>query len=81
MKMITKEKMNILVFDKDENNYMDGKIIKSKEVICPECNEGILISIKDYKINLNGCKNNHKKYNILLDEYENTQNIDLSKIK
>ena len=65
-----RKKMNILVFDKDENNDMDGKIIKSKEVICPECKEYILISIKDYKINLTQCKNNHIKKNILLETFE-----------
>ena len=43
--------MQILVFDKNENNNKEEKIIKSKEVICPECKENILISIKDYKIN------------------------------
>ena len=36
--------------------------------------------IKEQKINLYGCKNNHKKENIKLDEYMKTQNIDLSKI-
>ena len=36
--------------------------------------------IKEHKINLYGCKNIHKKENIKLDEYMETQNIDLSKI-
>jgi len=76
-----RKKMQILVFDKNENNNIEEKIIKSKEVICPECKENILISIKDYKINLTQCKNNHIKNNILLDEYEATQKINLSKIK
>ena len=53
-------------------------IIKSKEIICPKCNENILIKIDNYKINLFNCKNNHNIDNILLNEYEN--NIDISKI-
>ena len=39
------------------------------------------MKIKDYKIELYDCKNNHKIDNILLEEYENTQKIDISKIK
>ena len=56
-------------------------IIRSKNIICPECKENIRIKIEDYKIKLYGCKNNHNLDNILLEEYEDTQNIDISKIK
>jgi hypothetical protein len=52
----------------------------SQDVICPECGDNILIDIKDFKINLFGCKNDHKKVNILLNKYENMQKIDLTKI-
>ena len=41
-------------------------IIKSKEIICPKCNENILIKIDEYKINLYNCKSNHEINNILL---------------
>ena len=72
----------VLVYNKDKNsNNIETKIIKSKDIICPECKENILINIKDYRINLNECKNNHSRNNIKLEEYENTQKIDLSKIK
>ena len=56
--------MNILV---NENNktIIKENIIKSKEVICPKCNENILIKINEYKINLFDCKNNHEINNIL----------------
>ena len=76
-----RKKMKILVYDKEENINNNENIIKSKDVICPECKENILINIKDYRINLYDCKNNHIKNNILLEEYENTQKIDISKIK
>jgi len=56
-------------------------IIRSKNIICPECKESIRIKIEDYKIKLFGCKNNHNLDNILLEEYEDTQYIDISKIK
>ena len=71
--------MNILVFDENENN-INEKIKESKEIICPECKENILINLNDYKINLFDCKNGHNYNNILLNKFENTQNIDISQI-
>ena len=71
--------MKILVYSKlDDNNQK--KEIKNKDIICPKCEEICLLNIKDYKIILYDCKNNHKYDNILLDEYENIENINLSKI-
>ena len=74
-----RNKMNILVQSKNDD-INEIKEIISKDIICPECGENILINIKDYKINLYGCKNNHKINNILINKYENNQKIDLSKI-
>jgi hypothetical protein len=75
-----KNKINIMVFEKD-NELLDDKegIIKSKEIICPKCYEICLMKIKDYKISLE-CKNLHITKNILLDEFENTQKVNISKI-
>ena len=56
-------------------------IVKSKLVKCPECKENIRIKMNDYKIKLYDCKNGHNIENILLEEYENTQKIDISEIK
>ena len=70
--------MNILVNEINKTIIKDN-IIKSKEIICPKCNENILINLNEYKINLFDCKNNHNINNILLNEYEN--NIDILKIK
>ena len=66
----------------NENNVNEKEIneIISKDIICPECKENILINIKDFKINLYECKNKHKINNILLYNYENTQKIDISTI-
>ena len=72
--------MNIIVQSNNDNNEEIKEII-SEDIICPECGENILINIKDFKINLYGCKNAHKIKNILINKYENIQKIDLSKIK
>ena len=76
---IERKKMNILVYDLNSNIERENKI-KSKEIICPECKENIRIRIKDYKIELYECKNGHNKNNILINEFENSQYIDESKI-
>ena len=66
--------MNILVNEINETIIKDN-IKESKEIICPKCNEYILIKIDEYKINLFKCKNNHEINNILLNEYEKIENI------
>ena len=57
-----RNKMNILVYGNNKTIIKDNKII-SKEFICPECDNNILIDIKDYKINYK-CKNGHINNNI-----------------
>ena len=75
------KKMSILVDKENLDNDNDNKNKKlSKEIICPECKEDILMNINNYKINLYECKNGHKKENILFEEFENIQKIDLSEI-
>ena len=74
-----RKKMSILVIDK-QTVIKNKEIIKSKNVICPKCKESIKMEIKDYKINLKDCKNGHNIENILLNEFEETQNIDLRTI-
>jgi hypothetical protein len=71
--------INLLAFKNEEGEKIDD-IIKSKDIICPKCGESIKIDIKNYKITLFECKNKHRIDNILLDEFENTQNIDNKKI-
>ena len=75
-----RKKMYILaiIFEEEENNI---KEVISKDIICPTCKENSLIDIKDYKININGCKNNHQNENILLNLFEETQKIRLNDIK
>ena len=78
-----KNEMAVLVFDINEikqNNIENISIIKSKYIICPECGENVKMKVNHYKISLYGCKNKYKKNNILIDKFEETQKIDLSKI-
>ena len=46
--------MNILV-NENKETIIKENIIKSREIICPKCNENILIKIDEYKINLYNC--------------------------
>ena len=76
-----KNQLNILVTEiNSEDKEQLKDIRKSTEIICPTCSEITRINIKDYKISLFECKNGHKLEDILLKEFENTQNIDLAKI-
>ena len=74
-----KKKMTIFVVDKDEDNLIES-IIKSKDIICPQCHENIKMSIKNNQVNLFECKHNHNVNGLLLNEFEKTQMIDLKKI-
>lgn len=73
-----RNKMTILVSDKNDENEKPCWI-NSKDIICPKCGEAAKLDINEYKIILQ-CRNGHNRGNILLDEYENTQKVDISKI-
>ena len=72
--------IKILVVSNDETTK-EKVIIKSKYIICPICKENIRFKINDYKIYLYDCKNGHKVNSILLNEFEDTQNINISEIE
>ena len=42
--------MNIIVINRNNKN---------EEIICPQCNEDILIKLENYRLNMYKCKNNH----------------------
>ena len=74
-----RKKMNILVIKIEKQPEM---IIRSKNIICPECNRDIKMKINNrYNIDLYGCINNHKFNNISINEFERTQMINITKIK
>ena len=76
----TRKKMNIIVNKKLEGEDNISSLYKSKYIICPECKENIYFTIKNFKVTLEDCKNGHKIKDILFNEFEKSQNIDLSKI-
>ena len=75
-----RNKMSILVNKIEDDSTIKEAIIKSKEIICPKCLEISKLKIKNYKVKLFDCKNNHQIDNIYLKEFEKTQNMDISKI-
>ena len=75
-----RNKMSVLVIESESQVQNNDYIIKSEKIICPKCKEDIKIKIEDYVINLFDCKNKHDKDNIFLDEFDLTQNINISKI-
>ena len=68
--------MLILVTDKNDAGVLNTKK-ESYFPICKECDESMILEVKDYKINLYG--NKHKINNISINEYN--QEIVISKIK
>ena len=52
----------------------------SKDVICPICKEICQLEFKDYKINFFGCKKGHKKEGVPPEQFDEEQDIDISKI-
>ena len=74
----TRNKMNILVY-KYNNQEKNQNIIKSNEIICPECKEISILKIIDYQFELSNCKNKHTK-KIFFEEYDETQYINEGKI-
>ena len=49
-----RKKMNIIV-NKNDVGKIETKEVISKDIVCPECKENILLNIKNYRINLYGC--------------------------
>ena len=78
----TSTKEGIFVNNKENNKkeIQNKSLKKASNIICPQCKENIRFNINDYKITLYDCKNKHKIEDILLNEFENTLNIDESKI-
>ena len=73
-------KITILV-EEIKPNQENSAYIKSKEIICPKCGEESILNIKDFKFQFVECKNGHKIENILINDYEEKQKIDQTRIK
>jgi len=77
-----RKKMSVLVNElvQDEPSPIPTEcIVKSKDIICPECKENIKFKIDDYNILLYECKKKHD-IDLFIDEFLNTQNINISEI-
>ena len=71
----------IIILVNEINNYTGGPYFKKSEnIICPQCKESIIISVKGYKISLSQCKNGHKYDNLLLSQFNELQTEDISQI-
>ena len=91
---ILDEEMNESQVPKNENNkkiivaydYQTNKInekdilVRANEIVCPKCQESACISLNNYSISLFQCCNGHKVDNILFEDFDHTQNINLSSI-
>ena len=76
----SRKKMNILVYKKETSVISYKIFMVSQDVICPICKEICQLEFKDYKINLFDCKNGHKTEGIPLDQFDQEQEINISKI-
>ena len=74
-----RKKMNILIPSTEEDDII--KSFTFKDIICPKCKENILIDIKNFKISLYHCKNKHNINYLSISQFEETQEVDLSKIR
>ena len=70
----------IIAYDYEQTRIKENIIVKSEEIICPKCQESACISMNNYKISLFQCCKGHKVENISLEDFEKTQNINLSSI-
>ena len=75
-----RKKMVILVAESRDQEPQEELLHDSDDIICPKCEKFALMHLKNYKISLSNCQNNHNTNNILLPEFEKTQKINYSKI-
>ena len=75
------DKINKKLNNSSKYSTISTNIIKPNYIICPKCKDICKYDIKNYRIKLYDCKNKHISENIKLNEYEKTQNIDISTIK
>ena len=74
-----KSEITLIVEDIEEGSILKlNNKYKTEDILCPKCGENIFLRIKDYKINLYGCKNGHNIKAILLAKFENTKLMDPS---
>ena len=80
--MDTSEKLTNKIYISVFPLYLNNNQVfeQSKEIICPKCSEQCIIKIKDYLVELYCYKCNHSTF-MRLDEFKDSQKLDLAKIK
>ena len=84
MSKLDKEKcrLKVLVFMKEEEGKdKEQVIVKTANVICPECKEPCRITFQGYSIKLFDCINGHITEDISINEFEDTQKVNISEKK
>ena len=77
LSQLTSEKtITILAYDSNNLPTNINNFIKKDYVICPKCKESAILEEKDYKLIIYGCQNEHITKNILINEFNNLQEID-----
>ena len=71
------QESKLIIRVSEKNEIDDKKALLYNKIICPFCKGNINIKIKDYKIELFDCKNEHKIENLSFEEYKSMQNLDL----
>ena len=78
--IIDRERGEINVVVKNEEEEDEINEIKCKYVLCPICKEKAQIKLNNYKISIFGCKNGHHIKDMNYEDFEKTQNINESEI-
>ena len=68
--------LRIIVYSVNQIKKLD-KIYRSKDIICPKCHESCKIQIKNGKFKLYECINAHISDNIKINDFSNTQMINM----
>ena len=76
---IDKKRKKLIILVKDYSQPKQPEEIVSKNFICPECYENVLLTLDNYKIGY-VCKNHHYKNQININEYKTIQTMNLTKI-
>ena len=74
------KKRFIQVDDNSKINNPEDVIINSNIIICPQCKECASINLNENKISISNCKNMHNNDLININDFPNTQKLNLTKI-
>ena len=74
------DEKNVPILAYEQNDLPNNILVKSDYVICPKCKESAILEQEDYKLIIYGCQNRHITKNILINEFNNLQEIDYSKM-